>query len=161
MTQRSAVATLLAQISDEYDAAYRALYGLSSHSSQHRIISAHMERAGEVSEELSILIGKDAAAPYIVDTLNTAIDNASHAPIVDTVVAFVSITELLRRSYRPTRARRSIDSYSLTTPLLSISSICRDTRRVILIFHCNLNHFLTLPWHPLCYTACHQVLCLL
>ena len=69
--QRSEVARLLAQISDEYEAAQRGLSGLAYGISQHDFITARMENMGILHNELQSLVG-DAAIAMIADQLNEA-----------------------------------------------------------------------------------------
>ncbi len=69
--QRSEVARLLSQISDEYEAAQRGLSGLSYGTSQHEFITARMENMGNLHSELQSLVG-DAAIAMIAEQLNTS-----------------------------------------------------------------------------------------
>jgi hypothetical protein len=68
--QRSEVARLLSQISDEYEAAQRGLHGLSYGMSQHEFITARMEHMGQLHTQLQTLVG-DVAIAMIADQLNT------------------------------------------------------------------------------------------
>lgn len=72
--QRSDVAAMVEGIESQYYAAHSALHALSAGTARHQFITHRMERAGQISEELSTLIGKDAATPLIVDAMNAAID---------------------------------------------------------------------------------------
>jgi len=67
--QRSEVARLLSQISEEYEAAQRGLTGLASGTSQHEFITARMENMGQLHGELQSLVG-DIAIAMIADQLN-------------------------------------------------------------------------------------------
>lgn len=67
--QRSEVARLLSQISEEYEAAQRGLTGLSYGTSQHDFITARMENMGQLHTQLQSLVG-DVAIAMIADTLN-------------------------------------------------------------------------------------------
>ena len=66
---RSEVARLLAQISEEYEAAQRGLSGLAYGTSPHEFITARMEHMGQLHGELQSIVG-DAAIALVVDTLN-------------------------------------------------------------------------------------------
>ncbi len=68
--ERSEVARLLSQISEEYEAAQRGLTGLSYGTSQHEFITARMENMGQLHIQLQSLVGDDAIA-LIADQLNT------------------------------------------------------------------------------------------
>ena len=67
--QRSEVARLLSQISEEYEAAQRGLTGLARGVSQHEFITARMERMGQLHTELHSIVG-DTAIAMIADTLS-------------------------------------------------------------------------------------------
>lgn len=67
--QRSEIARLLSQISDEYEAAQRGLSGLSYGVSQHDFITARMENMGQLHNQLQSIVG-DAAIALIADQLN-------------------------------------------------------------------------------------------
>jgi len=69
--QRSEVAQLLSQISEEYEAAQRGLSGLSSGSSRHDFITARMENMGRIHTQLHSIVG-DAAIAMIADQLNSS-----------------------------------------------------------------------------------------
>jgi hypothetical protein len=68
--QRSEVARLLSQISEEYEAAQRGLSGLSYGMSQHDFITARMENMGQLHSQLQTIVG-DAAIAMIADRLNS------------------------------------------------------------------------------------------
>ena len=55
--QRSEVVRLLAQISQEYEAAQQGLSGLALGISQHWFITRRMERIGEIHSQLHDLVG--------------------------------------------------------------------------------------------------------
>jgi hypothetical protein len=67
--QRSEVARLLSQISDEYEAAQRGLTGLAYGVSQHEFITARMENMSQLHTQLHSLVG-DIAIAMIADQLN-------------------------------------------------------------------------------------------
>ncbi len=67
--QRSEVARLLSQISEEYEAAQRGLSGLAYGTSQHEFITARMENMGQLHSQLQSLVG-DAAIEMIAERLN-------------------------------------------------------------------------------------------
>ncbi len=67
--QRSEVARLLSQISEEYEAAQRGLTGLSYGTSQHEFITARMENMGHLHGQLQSIVGAIAIA-MIADQLN-------------------------------------------------------------------------------------------
>ncbi len=67
--QRSEVARLLSQISEEYEAAQRGLSGLSSGTSRHDFITTRMENIGQLHNQLQSLVG-DVAIAMIADQLH-------------------------------------------------------------------------------------------
>ncbi len=67
--QRSEVARILSEISDEYEAGQRALTGLSLGTARHDFISARMEQMGQLHHELQFIVG-DSAIAMIADQLN-------------------------------------------------------------------------------------------
>jgi hypothetical protein len=67
--QRSEVASLLAQISAEYQAAQRGLSGLSSGGARHDFIAAKTENIGKCHEELVALVGSEQAISIIAQTI--------------------------------------------------------------------------------------------
>lgn len=67
--QRSEVARLLKQISEEYEAAQRGLSGLAYGTSQHEFITARMEHMGQLHGQLQSLVG-DIAISMIAEELN-------------------------------------------------------------------------------------------
>jgi hypothetical protein len=69
--QRSEVASLLAQISAEYEAARRGLTGVAYGTSQHEFITARMEHMGQLHGQLQSLVG-DIAIAMIAEELNNA-----------------------------------------------------------------------------------------
>lgn len=72
--QRSEVARLLSQISEEYEAAQRGFSGLSYGTAQHDFITARMENIGQLHTQLQGLVG-DAAIAMIADTLESSPNN--------------------------------------------------------------------------------------
>ncbi|GCE48314.1 hypothetical protein EI42_05216 [Thermosporothrix hazakensis] len=62
MTQNSKVTRLLAQISEEYEAAQRGLTGLAQGTSQHTFITKRMERIADLHSHLRELVGEEAMA---------------------------------------------------------------------------------------------------
>jgi hypothetical protein len=69
MHLQSEVTRLLAQIDAEYSAAHAALYGLSSGTARHDIITAKMERVQTASAQLIEQLGADAALPLIIKAM--------------------------------------------------------------------------------------------
>jgi hypothetical protein len=67
--QRSEVTRILAQISDEYEAAQRGLTGLTYGMSQHKFITTRMENMGQLHTQLQTIVG-DVAIAMISDELN-------------------------------------------------------------------------------------------
>jgi hypothetical protein len=68
--QRSEVARLLSQISEEYEAAQRGLTGLACGTSIHEFITAKMERMGQLHTQLQSIVG-DQATAMVAEQLNT------------------------------------------------------------------------------------------
>ena len=66
---RSEVTRILAQISEEYEAAQRGLSGLAYGTSKHEFITARMEHLGQLHNQLQSIVG-DAAIKLVVDTLD-------------------------------------------------------------------------------------------
>lgn len=67
--QRSEVARLLSQISEEYEAAQRGVSGLSYGTAKHEFITARMENIGQLHHQLQSLVG-DVAIAMIADHLS-------------------------------------------------------------------------------------------
>lgn len=67
--QRSEVARLLTQISEEYEAAQRGLYGLAYGTSKHEFITKRMENMGKIHSQLEAIVG-DTAIALIANELN-------------------------------------------------------------------------------------------
>jgi len=65
----SEVARLREQIDAEYQAAYNGLHGLSAGSARHEFIQKRMERVAQISEQLIERLGKEAALPLILETM--------------------------------------------------------------------------------------------
>jgi hypothetical protein len=68
--QRSEVARLLSQISEEYEAAQRGLTGLACGTSMHEFITAKMERMGQLHTQLQSIVG-DQATALVAEQLNS------------------------------------------------------------------------------------------
>lgn len=66
---RSEVAQLLSQITDEYEAALRGLSGIAYGTSQHDFITAKMENMDQLHQQLQTLVG-DNAISLIADRLS-------------------------------------------------------------------------------------------
>jgi len=75
--QGSEVASLLAQISAEYQAAQFGLSGLSSGAARHDFISARTENIGKCYEELSGLIGQEQANSIIANVIWSPADQGN------------------------------------------------------------------------------------
>ena len=71
MGNKSEVARILKQIRVEYEAAERALSGLSQGTSPHVFITARMENMGKLHEELRTVAG-DGTMALMIDTLDQA-----------------------------------------------------------------------------------------
>ena len=67
---QSEVARLRAQIEQEAQASRSALYGLSSGSSRHEVITAHMERMGALAEELMPLLGNTETIRLVIAAMD-------------------------------------------------------------------------------------------
>ena len=67
--QRSEVARLLMQISEEYEAAQRGLSGIAYGTARHAFITARMENMGQLHAQLQSIVG-DAAIAMIAEELN-------------------------------------------------------------------------------------------
>ncbi len=65
--QKSAVAQLLQQIDQEYQAAQQALTGLASGIARHDFINAREERIAMLHQELASLVGKYEATRMVVE----------------------------------------------------------------------------------------------
>ena len=70
MQGNSMVAVMLAEINAQYQAAYAAIHGLASGTARHDFITAKLERAQQVGEQLIEQIGPEAALPLIVNVMN-------------------------------------------------------------------------------------------
>ncbi|GCE32102.1 hypothetical protein KDA_75860 [Dictyobacter alpinus] len=68
--QRSEVARLLNQITQEYEAAQRGLSGLNQGTAQHEFITARMEHMSELHSQLGEIVGADAATAMVAQTLD-------------------------------------------------------------------------------------------
>jgi hypothetical protein len=70
MTQ-SEIAQIRQKIQAEYEAAERGLHGFANGAARHDFISARTENLGRLHEQLSTLIGPDAAIALIAQTIWT------------------------------------------------------------------------------------------
>jgi hypothetical protein len=70
---QSEVARLLEQFRLEQEAAQRALHGFAQ-VGKHETITAHMERMGQIQEELKQLVGENDAGRLIVQAMEKASD---------------------------------------------------------------------------------------
>ncbi len=68
-TNQSEIARLRQQIADEYLAATRGLSGFAAGASQHRFITARMERIGAYHDTLKHLVGEREATRLMAETL--------------------------------------------------------------------------------------------
>jgi len=66
---QSEVARILEQISLEYEAAQRGMYGFAQGSAKHEFITARMENMGNLHSKLHDLVG-DSAIEMVADTLS-------------------------------------------------------------------------------------------
>jgi hypothetical protein len=66
---QSEVARLLEQISLEYEAAHRGLYGFASGTAKHEFITARMENMGNLHSKLQEIVG-ESAIEMVAETLN-------------------------------------------------------------------------------------------
>jgi len=67
---QSAVANILAQISNEYTSAKLGLQGLAQGTPRHAFITARMENMGKLHEALQEFVGNAAAMPLIAQRLD-------------------------------------------------------------------------------------------
>jgi hypothetical protein len=70
----SEVARLLQQIREQYESAKLGLSGLAEGTTQHQVITAKMERIGDLHEELRTHVGDEAIA-MIVQQLEVPVGN--------------------------------------------------------------------------------------
>ena len=68
----SEIARLMQQITQEYEAAQRALHGLAFGTSKHRFITARLENIGRCQQELQQLVGEQEAVKMVAETLEQA-----------------------------------------------------------------------------------------
>jgi hypothetical protein len=66
---KSEVARILEQISLEYEAAYRGMYGYAAGAAKHQFITARMENMGNLHSKLQEIVG-DSAIEMVAETLN-------------------------------------------------------------------------------------------
>ena len=72
----SEVARLLQRIHEEYESALSGLFGLAEGTSKHKVITAKMERIGELHEQLRTHVGDEAIA-LIIQQLETVPDKSN------------------------------------------------------------------------------------
>src|ERR1043166_4655679 len=92
---KSEVARLRALIQAEQDAAYLGLHGLSAGSSKHETITAHMQRMGELHQELKAV--DEDADTFLVETMG---GNEELAQVIAEFKAVPSYFERLAREAR-------------------------------------------------------------
>jgi len=66
---KSEVARILEQISLEYEAAQRIMYGFAAGAGKHQYISARMENMGNLHSKLREIVG-DSAIEMVAETIN-------------------------------------------------------------------------------------------
>jgi tRNA splicing ligase len=66
---QSEVARILEEISLEYEAAQRGLYGFAYGAAKHEFITARMENMGNLHSKLQDIVG-DSAIALVAETLN-------------------------------------------------------------------------------------------
>ncbi len=66
---KSEVARILEQISLEYEAAQRIMYGFAAGAGKHQFISARMENMGQLHSKLREIVG-DSAIEMVAETIN-------------------------------------------------------------------------------------------
>jgi hypothetical protein len=66
---KSEVARILEQISLEYEAAHRLMYGFAAGAGKHQFISARMANMGNLHRELKEIVG-DSATEMVAETIN-------------------------------------------------------------------------------------------
>ena len=66
---KSEVARILEQISLEYEAAHRIMYGFAAGAGKHQFISARMENMGHLHSKLREIVG-DSAIEMGAETIN-------------------------------------------------------------------------------------------
>lgn len=66
---KSEVARILEQISLEYEAAHRSMYGFACGVAKHEFITARMENMGNLHSKLQEIVG-DSAIEMVAETLN-------------------------------------------------------------------------------------------
>ena len=69
---RSEVARLMKRITEEYEAAQRALNDLALGTSKHKFITARMEKIGDCHEQLKTLVGEATATDILAEALEQA-----------------------------------------------------------------------------------------
>ena len=66
---QSEVARILEQISLEYEAAQRIMYGFAAGAGKHQFISARMENMGQLHSKLREIVG-ESAIEMVAETIN-------------------------------------------------------------------------------------------
>ena len=66
---KSEVARILEQISLEYEAARRIMYGFAAGAGKHQFISARMENMGQLQSKLREIVG-ESAIEMVAETIN-------------------------------------------------------------------------------------------
>lgn len=66
---KSEVARILEQISLEYEAAQRIMYGFAAGAGKHQFISARMENMGQLHSKLREIVG-ESAIEMVAETIN-------------------------------------------------------------------------------------------
>ncbi len=69
---KSEVATLMRQITQEYESAQRGMTGLAQGTSQHAFITARMENIEHCRERLATVVGPEQATRLVVEVLEKA-----------------------------------------------------------------------------------------
>jgi flagellar biosynthesis chaperone FliJ len=77
--QRSEVARILEQISQEYEAAKNGLTGLASGTARHEFISKRMENMQQLHSQLREIVGDEATA-MVAEQLQSLPDNPPPEP---------------------------------------------------------------------------------
>ena len=80
----------IAQMKAEFDlhnmAAYRALHGFAQGTAQHEIITARMERMGEIHEKLKGMIGEQKAIEFMVEVMSDKQKDELPEEVVETSI---------------------------------------------------------------------------
>jgi ribosome assembly protein YihI (activator of Der GTPase) len=70
-SDKSEIGRLMALIDAEYYSAKQALYSVNLGTAKHSFINARINRIGQLSDELGLLIGKDEALSIIVEQMDS------------------------------------------------------------------------------------------